>query len=175
MAIIFHEETQEFHLCNKEISYIMAVLENGQLGQIYFGKKVHDCNNFRKYIEYGRKDMAPCAFRGNREFSMEYLRQEYPSYGRGDMRYPAYEILQQDGGRISEFQYDSYEIYQGKKKLEGLPSVYTESDREAETLEITLKDRVIGTTLILSYTIFDNMPVICRNARFEHHGKQSMA
>ena len=40
MAIVFHERTQEFHLYNKEISYVMAVLENGQLGQIYFGKKV---------------------------------------------------------------------------------------------------------------------------------------
>lgn len=175
MAIIFHRETQEFHLYNKEISYVMAVLENGQLGQIYFGKKVHDCKSFREYIEYGRKDMAPCAFQGNREFSMEYLRQEYPSYGRGDMRYPAYEILQEDGSRISEFQYDSYEIYRGKKKLKGLPAVYTESDKEAETLEITLKDRVIGTTLILSYTIFEDMPVICRNARFEHQGKHEIS
>lgn len=175
MAIIFHERTQEFHLYNKEISYVMAVLENGQLGQIYFGKKVQDDKCFRKYIEYSKRDMAPCAFQGNREFSMEYLRQEYPSYGRGDMRYPAYAILQGDGSRISEFQYDSYKIYRGKKKLEGLPAVYTESEDEAETLEITLQDSVIGTTLILSYTIFEHFPVICRNARFEHHGKQEIS
>ena len=115
MAIVFHERTQEFHLYNKEISYIMAILENGQLGQVYFGKNLHDGKCFRKYIEYGRKDIAPCTYKGNREFSMEYIRQEYPSYGRGDMRYPAYEILQEDGSRISEFQYDSYEIYEGKR------------------------------------------------------------
>ena len=56
-----------------------------------------------------------------------------------------------------------------------MPSVYIESADEAETLEITLKDKVIGTTLILSYTIFENFPVICRNARFEHCGKQEIS
>ena len=90
MAIVFHERTQEFHLYNKEISYVMAVLENGQLGQIYFGKKVQDDKCFRKYIEYSKRDMAPCAFQGNREFSMEYLRQEYPSYGRGCLPWTAW-------------------------------------------------------------------------------------
>ena len=35
--IIFHEETKTFHLYNEKISYILCVLENGHLGQLYFG------------------------------------------------------------------------------------------------------------------------------------------
>lgn len=174
MGIVFHEQTKEFHLFNRDISYIIGVLKNGQLGQIYFGKRVHDRDNFQHYIEYAKKDMAPCAFEGNREFSMEYLRQEYPSYGRGDMRCPAYEICQADGSRISEFVYDSYTIRKGKKKLDGLPAVYVESEEEAETLEILLKDRVARTDLVLSYTIFRDFPVICRNAEFLHHGEEEI-
>lgn len=35
--IIFHKETKTFHLYNEKISYILCVLENGHLGQLYFG------------------------------------------------------------------------------------------------------------------------------------------
>ena len=38
MGIIFNEKTQEFHLYNHEISYLMKVMRNGQMGQLYFGK-----------------------------------------------------------------------------------------------------------------------------------------
>src|SRR5699024_3656743 len=107
-------------------------------------------------------------------FSMEYLKQEYPSYGHGDMREPAYEILQEDGSRITEFTFEDYVILKGKRKLEGLPAVYTESDEEAETLEIYLRDRVMNTKIILSYTIFENLPVIIRNTRFVHEGESSI-
>ena len=105
---------------------------------------------------------------------MEYLKQEYPSYGHGDMREPAYEILQEDGSRITEFTFEDYVILKGKRKLEGLPAVYTESDEEAETLEIYLRDRVMNTKIILSYTIFENLPVIIRNTRFVHEGESSI-
>ena len=32
MAICFHESSKEFHLYNKDISYILTVLENGRSG-----------------------------------------------------------------------------------------------------------------------------------------------
>ena len=65
-------------------------------------------------------------------------------------------------------------ILKGKRKLEGLPAVYTESDEEAETLEIYLRDRVMNTKIILSYTIFENLPVIIRNTRFVYEGESSI-
>lgn len=172
MGIVFHEGTKEFHLYNQDISYILGVLENGQLGQIYYGKKIHDSDSFQHLIEYGIKDMAPCAFEGNRLFSMEYLRQEYPSYGRGDMRYPAYELQQADGSRVSEFLYEGHCIFKGKKKISGLPAVYVEEESEAETLEVFLRDSAAGTVLTLSYTIFRDFPVLCRNARFRQEGEE---
>ncbi len=172
MGIVFHERTKEFHLYNQDISYILGVLQNGHLGQIYYGKRIHEAESFQHLIEYGIKDMAPCAFEGNRLFSMEYLRQEYPSYGRGDMRYPAYELQQTDGSRVSEFTYEGHSVLKGKKKLKGLPAVYVEDESEAETLEVFLRDDVTETKLILSYTIFKDFPVICRNALFSHEGSE---
>lgn len=174
MPIIFHKNTKEFHLYNDEISYIFCILRNGQPGQIYYGRKIKDRESFQHLIEYSMRDMAPCTYEGDRTFSMEYLKQEYPSYGHGDMREPAYEILQEDGSRITEFTFEDYVILKGKRKLEGLPAVYTESDEEAETLEIYLRDRVMNTKIILSYTIFENLPVIIRNTRFAHEGESSI-
>ena len=174
MPIIFHKNTKEFHLYNNEISYIFCILRNGQPGQIYYGRKIKDRESFQHLIEYSMRDMAPCTYEGDRTFSMEYLKQEYPSYGHGDMREPAYEILQEDGSRITEFTFEDYVILKGKRKLEGLPAVYTESDEEAETLEIYLRDRVMNTKIILSYTIFENLPVIIRNTRFVHEGESSI-
>mgnify|MGYP000255398499 CR=1 FL=1 len=42
----------------------------------------------------------------------------------------------------------------GSPRLQGLPATYTEDSKEAQTLEIELKDELIHTTLILYYTIF---------------------
>ena len=42
MAIKFHEQTRTFHLYNKDVSYIMRVMENEQLENLYYGKVVHD-------------------------------------------------------------------------------------------------------------------------------------
>ena len=46
MGIIFHEETKTFHLTNGEISYIMTVLPNGHLGNLYYGKAIRDREDF---------------------------------------------------------------------------------------------------------------------------------
>lgn len=36
MNIFYHEKAQEFHLQNESVSYIMKVLKNGQIGQLYY-------------------------------------------------------------------------------------------------------------------------------------------
>ncbi len=89
------------------------------------------------------------------DFLWSNLKQEYPSYGSGDMRYPAFELEQKNGSRTVDFQYKEHVIFAGKKKLEGLPAVYTETDSEAATLEVVLEDKLLKTKIILSYTIFE--------------------
>ena len=49
MGIAVNQAGDTFHLYNDEISYIMNVLPNNQLGQIYFGKRIEipeDCTYF---------------------------------------------------------------------------------------------------------------------------------
>ena len=40
MSIVFHETTGIFHLFNQELSYIMMILPNGHLGQLYCGRRI---------------------------------------------------------------------------------------------------------------------------------------
>ena len=51
MQILFNEQSRTFHLTNDKISYIMTVLPNGHLSQVYFGKKVHDKADFSYLIQ----------------------------------------------------------------------------------------------------------------------------
>ena len=76
--------------------------------------------------------------------------------------------------QVSEFQYDSYEIIAGKPKLSGLPATYTESEEEAQTLRIFLKDALTGAKLALLYTIFDEYSAIARSAYIENAGVKNL-
>ena len=166
MAIRFHQTSKEFHLYNEKISYIIKILENGQLGHVYYGKRITDREDFGYLVEYVSRDMAPYPFEGRSNFSLEHLKQEYPAFGSGDTRYPAFELESGDGSRVVDFKYQSHEIYAGKKGIEGLPSVYVENENEADTLEVVLEDAFLKTRIILSYSIFSDRPVITRHAKF---------
>ena len=85
----------EIFICStQKISYIFTILKNGQLGQLYFGKRLRDRESFNHLLEFCDRPMSVCTFEDDSTFSMEHIRQEYPAYGSGDMRYPAQEILQ---------------------------------------------------------------------------------
>lgn len=174
MGILVNEKTGEFHLYNQEISYIMKVLRNGQLGQLYFGKKIPHKDNYDYMIENGKRPTSSHVYEGEYSFSLEQLKQEYPSYGTTDFRMPAVEILQKNGSRITNFTYVSHKVYPGKPKLSGLPATYTENDGEADTLEILLRDDLLKTELTLLYTIFNQENGIARSARFENKGEEEM-
>ena len=167
MPIIYNEKTREFHLYNQEISYIIKILDNDQPGQLYYGKRLTHREDFSHLFEYAMRDMSPYAFEGNSTFSLENIKQEYPTFGCGDMRFPAYEIERENGSHVVEFVYKEHKIYEGKPKLEGLPATYVESDDEAQTLELVLEDTSINTRIVLLYTIYEAFPVIARSVRFE--------
>ncbi len=98
--------------------------------------------------------------------SMQYTKQEYPVYGTGDYRNPALTVRQENGSRIVNFTYVSHEIYNGKKDILPLPATYVENEEEAQTsLEVTLHDSVMDTDLILSYTVYEEYPVVTRSAQ----------
>lgn len=172
MSIVFHEKNRMFHLFNDKISYIMTVLPNGQMGQLYFGKRIHQREDYSYLLEMMARPMGSYVFESDRTLSLEHVKQEYGVYGSTDYRCPAVEILQENGSRISDFCYKSHTVSGGKPKLKGLPATYTESDSEAETLTLVLEDRVTGIELELLYTLFAGSGIIARSARFLNCGKK---
>ena len=169
-SVVYHESTQTFHLTNGLISYIMKVLPNGALGQLYFGRAIRDRGSFDHLLEMRRRPMTSCVFEDNGLFSLEHTRQEYPSYGSTDYRRPAVQILQPNGSRITDFVVLSHTVTPGKPALEGLPATYCEADSEAETLTVRLRDELLGVSLDLHYTLFADRPALARSARIVNEG-----
>lgn len=173
MPIVYHKNSNEFHLYNESVSYLIKILENGQLGMLYFGKKISDKESFSYLLPGCYRAMAVMVSEES-PISLQYTPQEYPSCGTGDFHEPAFTVLQENGSRISNFQYVSHTIYSGKKPLKGLPATYTESEEEADSLEITLRDDVDDLELVLTYTIFSREPAIVRSAKFLNNGSQTL-
>ena len=48
-------DTKTFHLTNNEISYLIKVLPNGTLGQLYFGPTIRHRQNFDYLLELKHK------------------------------------------------------------------------------------------------------------------------
>ena len=167
----YHEESRTFHLQNDWISYVIKILPGGQPGQLYFGKKIRDRESFDHLLESAVRSHS--ALQEDGIYSLEHVKQEYPSYGTGDFRQGAVEILQENGSRVSAFAFENYEILPGKPRLEGLPATYTEDDAEAQTLVLTLRDSLTGAKLELLYTLFENEPVLARSARIMNEGEKA--
>ncbi len=170
MSVFYHEKSQTFHLTNGRISYLMKVLPNGTLGQLYFGRAIRDREDFDHLLEFASRPMSSCVFEGNPCFSLEHCRQEYPSHGSTDFRRPAVELRQPNGSRITSFVYHSHTVAPGKPALDGLPATYCEQDSEAETLTIRLRDDLLNVSAYLNYTLFAGHPALARSARIVNEG-----
>ena len=155
MNIVYDEEYKSFHLYNEKISYVMKIEKNCYLSHCYFGKRIRRWNEAAKMYYY---DRGFCANpdETDRTFSLDTMPGEYPDFGQGDFRSPAMELEFQDGDRNTRFHYAGYQISAGKLSPEKLPHVYVESDKEAMTLEIWMKDEVRGLRLSLYYTIYED-------------------
>lgn len=174
MPIVYHESSKEFHIHNEELSYIIRIMENGQPENLYYGKRLRDRDSFAHLHEELPRPLTPLAMPEPTGLSMLHVKHEYPSYGAGDFRSPAFQIRQENGSRISDFRYVSHEITAGKKPLTPLPATYVGSDDEAASLYLTLYDELTKTKLILSYTVYEGLPVVCRNARFLQEGEETL-
>lgn len=174
MPIVYHEKAKEFHIYNEQVSYIIGILENGQLENLYYGKHIDDTESFSYLHEEEDRALSTLAADKPSKLSLQYTKQEYPSYGIGDYRYGAMVVEQENGSRITKYEYESHIIYIGKKELTPLPATYVEDPREVNSIEIVLHDKVTDTDLILTYTVYEKLPVITRNAKFIHKGKEGI-
>ncbi|WP_379947010.1 alpha-galactosidase [Enterococcus devriesei] len=164
MPISFDQNQQFFHLKNHEISYVIGIEKGKYLTHRYFGKTLssyHGCNELQR-IDRG---FATNPIPADRTFSLNALPMETSTQGNGDHRIANYQIRNQKGHNVTDFHFQDFDIYNGKKELTGLPSVRS---AKTTTLEIRLVDSIQQLEMILVYNLYEDFPVITRSARYRN-------
>ncbi|GLI75543.1 hypothetical protein PoHVEF18_003800 [Penicillium ochrochloron] len=98
------------------------------------------------------------------------VRREFPDQGRGDFRIPAIRIRQSEGYTVSDLQYHSSNVIQGKPELPGLPATFG-TDKDVTTLVVHLYDNYSSVAADLSYSVFPKYDAIVRSVNVTNKGE----
>ena len=177
---MIQQNNQIFVLHTANTSYAFHVLPSGQLEHLYYGRKIRvkeplTEDSIAALVE---KHAFPVGNANvysseHKSFSLEDMRLEMSSYGKGDIREPFIEVVHPDGSYSSDFLYDSFSVAVGKEPFETLPGSYDDKN-EVEHLCITLKDKNADLTLELHYYVYAWCDVITRSARFINHSSEKV-
>lgn len=174
MSIHVNEEHKLFHLQTAKTSYIFKILENGNAGQLYYGPQIPVKKDYPNLASREEHDCTNTLTVDQSDFQLELIKQEYAGLGKGDYRYPAYQITYPNGSRTSEFEYTGYEVADGKERLKNMPSAFDDQGDDSQTLTVTFKDELANLVLQLHYTVFEKEDVIVRSATFINHGQEAV-
>lgn len=173
MAILWHPEEKEFHLRNDYLSYIITLLPDGSPALAYIGRPLSQEGRYNRLIRFEDRALSTHQPGLSPSFCLEYVPREYPAYGRGDFRFPALELVSENGmPLVVDLHYRAHRIYNGKPRLDELPATYCESDSEAESLTLVLDDRSHQIEVHLHYTLFANHPIVARRVSIHNRGSK---
>lgn len=165
--IRFLEKDKVFVIDTESTSYVMGIAgEEGLLGHLYYGDKI-DSSDAPFLWKATEPQVVPTVNMRDRSSFLDRFPFEYSSNNVGDYRKSSLDITDSNGHSSLLLCYDSYEIFNGKRAILGLPSTFG-SDKDSMTLEITLLDKIVGIKCILSYSIFEGLDVIARSVRLEN-------
>ena len=164
MPISYNEETNTFHLYNRDISYIVHISKLKMPTNVYFGKKIKEPIHLNHFYINEKRDHAVYPDEENEFYYPEHIANEYPSFGHGDMRKNAVSIIKDNCEQLLEFRFQKYKIYKGKKHLNGLPATYSNAENDVTSLSLYFYDELLDANLILNYSIFERLNVISRNS-----------
>lgn len=174
---MIRKEKDYFILDTDHTTYCFRVLPTGQLEHLYYGRKLHieDEADMQPLVE--KHVFAP----GNvnlyneeqKAYSLEDMRLEMSSYGKGDIREPFVEVVNANGSNTIDFVYREAEITKGKEAFAELPGSYG-SEEEVEQLCIRLADEGNELALELYYYVYPSCDIISRSAKFYNNGKKAV-
>jgi alpha-galactosidase len=114
MSIEWDPDARHWHLRNHHLSLVLAVLDSGELGQLYLGPTLAPGVDYRHLARGG--------FTGWDNRVGDAVRLELPTPDTGDYRQPALEVVFADGSRATHMCYIGHRMTPGKPGLPGLPS-----------------------------------------------------
>ncbi len=174
MPITFNEEKRIFKIDSLDSTYAIGIFEQNFLVHLYYGKKIPDDNLLKLAYRGGFASISPnVAGCSDNEFSLDIQPMEYSCNGSGDFRLAALSIKDSGGHTTTDIRYIGHRIYNGKPKLDGLPSTYCNTDDEAQTLEIDTLDSFTGAKVTLYYTAFKNVSAITQSVKVENTGSEA--
>ena len=141
MITVKGDKSPLFILNTNRTTYAMKVLDSGHVEHLYYGRKIHLDNEdgLTEQHEFA-PGTAVVYSQESGNFSLEDMRLEMSSYGKGDVREAFIELVNSDGSMTSDFLYSGYEQSKGRDGgTEGLPTSYGE---DAEVLTLTLTDKI---------------------------------
>lgn len=174
MSIIISQDRRLFTLHTRTSTYQMKVDAYGFLLHLYYGPRVEDAD-FSYLLQYRDRGFSgnPADVYPDRRISTDTMPLEFSCCGNGDFRESCLEIINGDGSNSVDLRFDRFRILPGKPMISGLPATYA-SDEEADTLEITLRDRVSGICAVLQYCVVESGDFITRRVRIINEGTLSV-
>lgn len=156
-------------------SYCFRVMKTGHLEHLYYGRRITVMDDGDAEALAERHAFLP----GNTnaynsecsEFSLEDIRLEMSSYGKGDIREPFIEAVHADGSFTSDFLFEKADISTGKEEFKTLPGSYDEEGKTGH-LCVTLRDRQYALVLELHYYVYEDCDVITRSARLINESEE---
>ena len=172
MAIVISENKEQIALHTEHTTYQLRIDPRGFLQHLYYGARIPDADLGYLWQHRDRPFSGiPQEAGEDRTISFDTMPLEYPGLGCGDYREPCLEVRNGDGSCSVDLRYEGCRILEGKPSLPGLPAVHAGAD-EAETLELSLRDRVSGVRAVLLYSVLPREDVITRSVRIENTGSE---
>lgn len=153
-------------------TYAFSVLPTGQCEHLYYGRHIRLDGAEGSLDALSEKHaFAPgntCVYDNDHwGYSLEDMRLEMSSYGKGDLRDPFVDIVFEDGSSTCDFVFEKYVIDDAEPYSDTLPVSYSESGR-CEHLCVTMKEKVKGVRLHLHYYVYEDCDCICRMSVLEN-------
>ena len=162
-----------FVLDTERTTYAFRILPTGQPEHLYYGRRlpletIDDLAALTEQHAFAPGNTVVYE-REHPEYSLEDVCLEVSSSGKGDLREPFLTLVHADGGRTSDFVFESAEITDGQPASGTLPGAYSEDGR-VEHLTLRLRDGHYGLTLELWYEVWPDCDCITRSARLINDG-----
>ena len=180
------QDTITFHLACGNGSYVIEVMDGRWLNHRYWGGLLPPGDDVLpgsgsfaggRTAEY--LTTWPVEGRTGQAASPDLLLREYPSWGTGEMREPAWNARRSDGSLAGDLLYHSHQILSGPEaaamRPQGLPWVHpTGDDGGFHTLQIDCRDPAGGVQISLFYSVVEGVPVLLRWCRLVNSGSEPL-
>ena len=166
-----------FVLKTNDTAYLFCVNASGHLEHLHYGRSI-DCPPEALPALTQKMSSLPSATIAYSAscpcLSMELMRAEISTTGKGDCGEPFIEAVFPDGSRTLDFLYKSAVISDSKPVPDGLPGAI-DPETECSSLIVTLADRYHPWLILeLTYTVYESCNVIVKSAKISNHGSSAV-